>query len=68
MKKIIPAVFFQKKANGPTTLSQRPARLELFESELLAVTGGRMADDDWDPIIQTGCEAGGVFTFDDCGS
>jgi RND family efflux transporter MFP subunit len=40
MKKLIPGVFFQKKANGPTAPSQRPARLELFQSELATVTGG----------------------------
>jgi hypothetical protein len=48
MKQLIPAVFFQKKANGPTAPSENPARLELFENELAklfenelaAVTGG----------------------------
>ena len=65
MKKLIPAVFFQKKASAPTTPSPRPARLELFESELRAIAGGRMMNDD---IIVTWCTAHGVLTFDDCGS
>src|SRR5262245_41910464 len=43
MKKLIPAVYFQKKANGPTAPSKDPARLELFENELAAVTGGMIS-------------------------
>jgi hypothetical protein len=41
MKKLIPAVFFQKQLNGVKEAPQMPERLELFESELRAVAGGR---------------------------
>jgi hypothetical protein len=41
MKKRIPAVFFQKKLNGVEAAAKTPERLELFESELRAVVGGR---------------------------
>lgn len=40
MKKLIPAVFFQKKLNGVEATPKKPARLELFESELRAIIGG----------------------------
>ncbi len=40
MKKIIPAVFFQKQLNGVKEAPMKPERLELFESELRAVVGG----------------------------
>ncbi len=39
-KKLIPAVFFQKKLNGVEATPKKPKRLELFESELRAVVGG----------------------------
>jgi hypothetical protein len=40
MKKVMPAVFFQKRLNGVQTAARKPERLELFESELRAVVGG----------------------------
>jgi len=40
MKKIIPAVWFQNKLNGPPAKVRKPARLELLESELAQVGGG----------------------------
>jgi hypothetical protein len=43
-KKIIPAVFFQKRTNGPRAARNRPPRLELFEKDLVEVTGGRRLD------------------------
>ena len=67
MKKIVPAVFFQKHLDGAADVVKKPARLELFDSELQQVTGGRS------PI------GGGIDTFsgsagwldvmqaDDCG-
>src|SRR5262249_30301684 len=64
MKQRIPAVFFQKKVNGSTAPSQRPARLEWFQSEFVAVTSGRMMRDD---TIDTWCDPGwaGVLMVDD---
>ena len=57
MKKLIPAVFFQKKMNGAEdSAPKKPERLELFESELQQVVGGR-------PILGGGDGAGGVQTF-----
>jgi hypothetical protein len=41
MKKNIPAVFFQKHLNGIKSAPKKPEPLELFESELRAVVGGR---------------------------
>jgi hypothetical protein len=41
MKKVIPAVFFQKQLNGVEPTTKMPERLELFENELRAVVGGR---------------------------
>ena len=43
MKKIIPAVFFQKPLNGVKDAPKKPERLELFESELRAVGGDCVA-------------------------
>jgi hypothetical protein len=40
VKKIIPAVFFQKQLNGVKEAPKKPERLELFESELRTVAGG----------------------------
>jgi hypothetical protein len=40
MKKLIPAVFFQKRVNGVEAEAKLPERLEMFESELSQVTGG----------------------------
>jgi hypothetical protein len=67
MKKIVPAVFFQKQLDGADDVVKKPARLELFDSELRRVAGGRT------PV------GGGIDTFsgsagwldvmqaDDCG-
>jgi hypothetical protein len=43
MKKLIPAVFFQKQLNGVKEAPAKPERLELFESELREVVGGRIS-------------------------
>ena len=40
MKRIIPAVFFQKQLKGVQEAPKKPERLELFESELRTVVGG----------------------------
>ena len=56
MKKIIPAVFFQKQLDGVKEAPQKPERLELFESELRAVVGGR-------PILGPPNEYGGYTTY-----
>lgn len=65
MKKVVPAVFFQKRLDGANPVVKKPARLELFESELRRVSGGRMANSDtfsysagWADVLQA----------DDCGS
>jgi hypothetical protein len=41
MKKLIPAVFFQKQLNGVSAVVKKPEVLDLFESELRKVMGGR---------------------------
>jgi hypothetical protein len=41
MKKLIPAVFFQKELNGVRAVVKKPEVLDLFESELRKVVGGR---------------------------
>jgi len=55
-KKLIPAVFFQKKLNGVEATPKKPERLELFESGLRAVVGGRPPEGGPDG-------SGGVETF-----
>jgi hypothetical protein len=55
MKKIIPAVFFQKQLNGVKEAPKKPERLELFESELRGVVGGRR--------FQEGDGSGGTVTY-----
>jgi hypothetical protein len=39
-RKLIPAVFFQKKLNGVEATPKKSERLELFEGALRAVVGG----------------------------
>ena len=39
--KVIPAVFFQKQLDGVKEDAPKPERLELFESQLREVAGGR---------------------------
>ena len=56
MKKRIPAVFFQKKLNGVEAAAKTPERLELFESELRGVVGGRL-------ILGGGDGSGGITTY-----
>ena len=46
MKKIIPAVFFQKQLSSVKEAPKKPERLELFENELRAVVGGLRPQDD----------------------
>jgi hypothetical protein len=41
--KIVPAVFFQKQLDGVKEDVRKPERLELFESQLREVAGGRAA-------------------------
>jgi hypothetical protein len=41
MKKVIPAVFFQKQLNGVSAVVKKPEVLDLYESELRKVVGGR---------------------------
>jgi hypothetical protein len=43
MKKIVPAVWFQNKLNGPMARVKKPAVLELLEAELAQIGGGMMA-------------------------
>jgi hypothetical protein len=43
VKKVVPAVFFQKHLDGANVVVKKPERLELYESELRAVSGGRFA-------------------------
>ena len=45
MKKIVPAVWFQNKLNGPLAKVKKPAKLELLEHELAQVVGGLVAVD-----------------------
>jgi len=56
MKKLIPAVFFQKQLNGVQEDPKKPERLELFESELREVVGGR-------PILGPPDGSGGYTTY-----
>jgi hypothetical protein len=56
VKKIIPAVFFQKQLNGVKEAPKKPERLELFESELRTVAGGR-------PILGPPDGSGGYTTY-----
>jgi hypothetical protein len=56
-KKLIPAVFFQKRLNGVDATPKTPKRLELFESELRAVVGG------YPPDWPGGDGSGGVTTY-----
>jgi hypothetical protein len=56
MKKLIPAVFFQKHLDGIKEAPKKPERLELFESELRKVAGGR-------PILGPPNEYGGYTTY-----
>ena len=56
MKKLIPAVFFQKRVNGYEADTKLPERLELFENELREVVGGA-------PIGGGGGGGGGGGTY-----
>lgn len=53
MKKLIPAVFFQKQVTGSSGSVQKPERLEMFENELDQVVGG----------VRRHAAAGGSDTF-----
>ncbi|KAB2893763.1 MAG: hypothetical protein F9K40_16955 [Kofleriaceae bacterium] len=59
MKKLVPAVFYQKRVDGNHEEVKRPERLELFDSELRRVVGGRAANTDsfshsagWADVLQ----------------
>jgi hypothetical protein len=41
VKKIVPAVFFQKQLDGAADVVKRPARLDLFDDELRRVVGAK---------------------------
>jgi hypothetical protein len=41
MSKLIPAVFFQKQLNGVEASAKKPEVLELYESEMQKIVGGR---------------------------
>jgi len=41
MNKLIPAVFFQKQLNGVEAATKKPQVLELYESEMQKIVGGR---------------------------
>jgi hypothetical protein len=41
MKKLIPAVFFQKQLNGVEAPAKKPQVLELYEHEMQKIVGGR---------------------------
>jgi hypothetical protein len=42
MKKIVPAAFFQHQLSGSLATVRRPPALEMYESQLRRVFGGRM--------------------------
>jgi hypothetical protein len=65
MKRIIPAVFFQKHLNGVQDAPKTPARLELFESELRTVVGGLRVSDGSGGTV-TYAYSGGVAYPSDC--
>jgi hypothetical protein len=62
MKKIMPAVFFQKKLSGAPKAAKMPERLELFENELREVVGGRPPVAGRLPVGE-GDGAGGLTTY-----
>ena len=66
MKKIIPAVFFQKHLNGVKEAPKQPERLELFESELRTVVGGVGRVDDGSGGTVTYAVSAGVAYPNDC--
>jgi hypothetical protein len=68
MKKIIPAVFFQKQLNGVQEAPKKPERLELFESELREVVGGLRVNDGSGGSVTFSYSAGwaDVEQADDC--
>ena len=66
MKKILPAVFAQKKLTRSTALGKIPASLRLFEADLARVAGGMQID----PILRTDSACADperqMTVFDDC--
>ena len=60
LKKIVPAVWFQNKMNGPLAKVKKPAKLELLESELAKVAGGLII------IGDSGTESCSNCVPDDC--
>jgi hypothetical protein len=65
VKKIIPALFFQKQLNGVKEAPQKPERLELFESELRTVVGGLRYQEGTDTYSYSAGWAD-VLQADDC--
>ena len=53
MNKLIPAVFFQKQLNGVEAAAKKPQVLELYESEMQKIVGGRSVA----PIARSGVAA-----------
>ena len=69
MKKIMPAVFFQKQLDGVEEAVQKPERLELFESELREVAGGfRNQEGEGTDTYTLSMGWADVLHPDDCGS
>lgn len=69
MKKVIPAVFFQKQLNGEQDGVKKPERLELFESELREVVGGMRYQEPGDDTTYSYSDGwADVLQPDDCGS
>jgi len=66
VKKIIPAVFFQKQLNGVKEAPKKAERLELFESELRTVVGGLRRVDDGSGGTVTYSVSAGVAYPSDC--
>ena len=64
MKRIIPAVFFQKQLNGVQEAPKKAERLELFESELRTVVGGLQVDDGSSGTVTYAVSAGVAYPSD----
>ena len=67
MKKLVPAVFFQKQLDGGTGEVKRPARLELFDDELRRVVGAKPGDIGGGDTFSYSAGWLDVLQPDDCG-
>ena len=61
MNKLIPAVFFQKQLNGVEAATKKPQVLELYESEMQKIVGGRSVA----PIARSGVAASNLRLSED---